>query len=67
MATIKLHGSPFSTATMRATASLYEKEVEFEFLHVDMKNGEHKKEPFILLNVSIKLNFLMAPVLFTLV
>jgi len=51
--TIKLHGSPFSTATMRATASLYEKEVEFEFVHVDMKNGEHKKEPFILLNVSI--------------
>jgi len=53
MATIKLHGNPFSTATMRATASLYEKELEFEFVLVDMKNGEHKKEPFLLLNVSI--------------
>jgi len=53
MATIKLHGNPFSAATMRATASLYEKQLEFEFIMIDMKNGEHKKEPFLLLNVSI--------------
>ncbi|ESW15845.1 hypothetical protein PHAVU_007G107200 [Phaseolus vulgaris] len=50
MATIKLHGNPFSAATMRATASLYEKQLEFEFIMIDMKNGEHKKEPFLLLN-----------------
>ncbi|RDX74892.1 Glutathione S-transferase F13 [Mucuna pruriens] len=37
-------------ATMRVTASLYEKQLDFEFVHIDMKNGEHKKEPFILLN-----------------
>ncbi|KAK7392333.1 hypothetical protein VNO78_20767 [Psophocarpus tetragonolobus] len=50
MAAIKLHGNPFSTATMRACASLHEKELHFEFVVIDMKNGEHKKEPFILLN-----------------
>ncbi|XP_020203017.1 glutathione S-transferase F6 [Cajanus cajan] len=50
MAPIKLYGNPFSTATMRASASLHEKEVEFEFVQVDMKNGEHKKEPFLSLN-----------------
>ena len=53
MATIRLHGNPFSTATMRAAASLHEKQLEFEFVLIDMKNGEHKKEPFISLNVSI--------------
>lgn len=50
MAAIKLHGNPFSTATMRVTVSLYEKELDFEFVNIDMKNGDHKKEPFILLN-----------------
>ncbi|KAG5051889.1 hypothetical protein AAZX31_02G147600 [Glycine max] len=50
MATIRLHGNPFSTATMRAAASLHEKQLEFEFVLIDMKNGEHKKEPFISLN-----------------
>ncbi|KEH43230.1 putative glutathione transferase [Medicago truncatula] len=50
MATIKVHGSPISTATMRVTATLYEKELEFEFVSINMRNGEHKKEPFISLN-----------------
>jgi len=52
MATIKVHGSPFSTATMRVTATLYEKQIEFEFVNINLRNGEHKKEPFISLNVS---------------
>ncbi|KAF2298486.1 hypothetical protein GH714_023760 [Hevea brasiliensis] len=50
MATIKVHGSPFSTATQRVLVSLYEKELEFEFVNVNMGAGEHKKEPFISLN-----------------
>jgi len=50
MATIKVHGSPFSTATMRVTATLYEKQIEFEFVNINLRNGEHKKEPFISLN-----------------
>lgn len=50
MASIKVHGSPYSTATMRVTATLYEKQIEFEFVNINLKNGEHKKEPFISLN-----------------
>lgn len=51
MAAIKVHGSSSSTATTRVLATLYEKEVEFEFVLVDMRAGEHKKESFLSLNV----------------
>jgi len=47
MAPIKVHGSPLSTATQRVVACLYEKELEFEFVPVNMGTGDHKKEPFI--------------------
>lgn len=47
MVAIKVHGSPFSTATMRVLACLYEKEIDFEFIPIDMSKGEHKQEPFI--------------------
>ncbi|CAJ2629163.1 unnamed protein product [Trifolium pratense] len=50
MTTIKVHGSPLSTATMRVTATLYEKQIEFEFVDINLRNGDHKKEPFISLN-----------------
>ncbi|KAM5563983.1 glutathione S-transferase [Rosa sericea] len=50
MAGIKVHGTPFSTAAARVLATLYEKEVEFEFVPIDMKAGEHKKESFLALN-----------------
>ncbi|GLT72668.1 hypothetical protein SLA2020_445780 [Shorea laevis] len=50
MAAIKVHGIPFSTATARVLATLYEKELEFELVPVDMKAGEHKKETFLCLN-----------------
>ncbi|CAI0463010.1 unnamed protein product [Linum tenue] len=50
MAAIKIHGSPFSTASQRVFATLYEKDVDFEFVNVDMRTGEHKKEPFLSLN-----------------
>ncbi|XP_042502408.1 glutathione S-transferase-like [Macadamia integrifolia] len=46
----KVHGPLFSTATMRAFAVLQEKEVEFEAVPIDMRAGEHKKEPFLSLN-----------------
>lgn len=52
MAAIKVHGTPMSTAVMRVLACLYEKGIDFQFLPVDMKAGEHKKEPFISMNVS---------------
>jgi glutathione S-transferase len=57
MATIKVHGSPFSIATMRVTATLYEKHLEFDFVNINVRNGDHKKEPFILLNVSNIINY----------
>ena len=50
MAGIKVHGSVFSTATQQVFASLYEKELEYELVPVDMKAGEHKKEAFLSLN-----------------
>ncbi|KAB1202931.1 Glutathione S-transferase [Morella rubra] len=50
MAAIKVYGSTFTTATRRVLATLYEKELEFEFIPVDMRAGEHKKEPFLSMN-----------------
>lgn len=50
MAALKVHGSPLSTATGRVLATLYEKELEFEFVPINMATGEHKQEPFISLN-----------------
>ncbi|KAK4407027.1 Glutathione S-transferase PARB [Sesamum angolense] len=47
---IKVHGSLFSTAAMRVFACLNEKGLEYEFVPVDMRAGEHKKEPFLSLN-----------------
>ncbi|XP_021763118.1 glutathione S-transferase-like [Chenopodium quinoa] len=47
---IKIHGSPMSTATLRAVAAAHEKELDFEFVTIDMKSGAHKQEPFISLN-----------------
>lgn len=52
---IKVHGdgNVLSTAAMRVLACLNEKELEYEYVPVDMKAGDHKKEPFLSLNVSI--------------
>ena len=51
MATIKVHGNPLSTASMRVLATVYEKEIDHEFVFVDMRAGEHKKEHFMSFNV----------------
>ncbi|VVA14197.1 PREDICTED: glutathione [Prunus dulcis] len=51
MATIKVYGSTYSTVAMPVFAALYEKDIELEFVPVDMRAGEHKKEPIISLNV----------------
>ncbi|KAH9615626.1 hypothetical protein KSS87_011779 [Heliosperma pusillum] len=47
---VKVHGSPISTATLRAVVALYEKEIDFEFVTVDMKSGAHKHPQFLALN-----------------
>lgn len=46
----KLYGTVGSPATMRALASLHEHKLDFEFVPIDLKSGEHKKEPFLSLN-----------------
>ncbi|KAL7198921.1 hypothetical protein ACSBR2_021252 [Camellia fascicularis] len=50
MATVKVHGSVFSTASQRVLVCLHEKELDFEFVPVDMSSGDHKKPPFLSLN-----------------
>ncbi|KAL5791787.1 hypothetical protein ACOSP7_000381 [Xanthoceras sorbifolium] len=50
MAGIKVHGNVFSTAAQRVFACLYEKDIDFEFVPVDMKSGEHKSEAFLAKN-----------------
>ncbi|CAN1817191.1 Glutathione S-transferase F8, chloroplastic [Linum perenne] len=52
MAAIKVYASAHSTASQRVFATLYEKEIDFEFVKVDMANGGHKKDSFLALNVS---------------
>lgn len=52
MGVIKVHGAAMSTAAQRVFTCLYEKELNFEFVPVDMASGEHKKEAYLSLNVS---------------
>ncbi|KAI3449514.1 hypothetical protein Pfo_006179 [Paulownia fortunei] len=47
---IKLHGNPFSPAAQRVLLCLAEKDLEYEFIHVDLATGQQKKEPFISIN-----------------
>ncbi|KAK3415552.1 hypothetical protein EUGRSUZ_H01173 [Eucalyptus grandis] len=46
----KVHGSVFSAPTMRLLIALHEKDLEFEFVFVNLRAGEHKKEHFLALN-----------------
>ncbi|KAF8015072.1 hypothetical protein BT93_H0765 [Corymbia citriodora subsp. variegata] len=47
---MKVHGNAFNVETMRVFAALSEKDLEFEFVPVNMEAGEHKKEHFLVLN-----------------
>ncbi|KAF8015081.1 hypothetical protein BT93_H0774 [Corymbia citriodora subsp. variegata] len=47
---MKVYGAVLSTATMRVFATLYEKDLKFEFIPIDMPAGEHKKEHFLAVN-----------------
>ncbi|XP_057965946.1 glutathione S-transferase-like [Malania oleifera] len=50
MGGLKVHGLSFSTCTMRVLACLYEKDLQFELVTVDMNAAEHKSPPFLSLN-----------------
>ncbi|CAI9105358.1 OLC1v1004266C1 [Oldenlandia corymbosa var. corymbosa] len=47
---IKVYGSPVSPGVRRVLAALSEKELDYEFINVNMMTGDHKKEPFISIN-----------------
>jgi glutathione S-transferase len=46
MANRKVYGSLDSPATLKVLACLFEHDLDFEFVPVDMDAGEHKKKPF---------------------
>ncbi|MCL7039181.1 hypothetical protein MKW94_027358 [Papaver nudicaule] len=50
MAVLKVHGSAISTATQRVIAAINENGLEYELVHVNLAEGEHKREPFLSLN-----------------
>nr|AHA46527.1 phi class glutathione S-transferase [Larix kaempferi] len=50
MAVIKVHGHHFSTATAMVFCCLNEKQVEYEFVVVDLPTGAHKKPQYLALN-----------------
>ncbi|XP_031485077.1 glutathione S-transferase F13-like [Nymphaea colorata] len=47
---IKVYGLPRSTNTARVLACLLEKGLDYELIHVDVLNGEHKQQPYLSLN-----------------
>ncbi|XP_062083290.1 glutathione S-transferase-like [Humulus lupulus] len=47
---VKVIGTAYSIATMRVMACLYEKDLDFELVPVNLSTGEHKREPFVSLN-----------------
>ncbi|CAA0828190.1 Glutathione S-transferase F7 [Striga hermonthica] len=48
--TMKVYGMVFSPPVQRVLACLHEKELDYEFVQIDMKAGEHKQETFLALN-----------------
>ncbi|XP_057782363.1 glutathione S-transferase-like [Salvia miltiorrhiza] len=47
---IKVHGSPVSPAAKRVLLCLEEKQLDYEFVLVDLSTGQHKKDSFLSLN-----------------
>ncbi|KAK6912343.1 Glutathione S-transferase, C-terminal [Dillenia turbinata] len=45
---VKVYGAVKAACPQRVMACLFEKEVEFELVHVDLETREHKKPPFLL-------------------
>nr|XP_043609006.1 glutathione S-transferase APIC-like [Erigeron canadensis] len=45
--TIKVYGSPGSTATLRLRACLAEKDLDYEYIKIDMLKEEHKHPNFL--------------------
>ncbi|OVA14847.1 Glutathione S-transferase [Macleaya cordata] len=50
MGVLKVYGQVLSTAAQRVIACINEKGLEYELVVVNMREGDHKKEPFLSLN-----------------
>lgn len=48
----KVYGSLNSAATLKVLACLFEHDLDFDFVPIDLEAGEHKKKPFLSMNVS---------------
>ncbi|XVF72583.1 hypothetical protein PTKIN_Ptkin12aG0132600 [Pterospermum kingtungense] len=48
--TRKLYGSLNSPPTLKVMACLFEHDLDFEFVPIDLQAGEHKKKPFLSMN-----------------
>ncbi|XWS76531.1 hypothetical protein CRYUN_Cryun01aG0184500 [Craigia yunnanensis] len=48
--TRKLYGSLNSPPTLKVLACLFEHDIDFEFVAIDLEAGEHKKKPFLSMN-----------------
>ncbi|KAJ7711887.1 glutathione S-transferase [Mycena metata] len=46
MAVLKLYGAPRTTSTRRVGTVLHAAKVPFEFIEIDIRNGEHKKAAY---------------------
>ncbi|TXG63475.1 hypothetical protein EZV62_010469 [Acer yangbiense] len=46
----KVYGSLSSPASLKVLACLFEHDIDFEFVHVDLESGEHKQQPFLAMN-----------------
>lgn len=58
MAIKKLYGTLDSLDTLRALASIFEHELDFEFIPINLDTGEHKTDSFLCLSVISKLDLI---------
>ncbi|KAF8015084.1 hypothetical protein BT93_H0777 [Corymbia citriodora subsp. variegata] len=47
---MKVHASLMSPPALRVCAALYEKDLEFEFINVNVQSGENREEPVLAIN-----------------
>lgn len=47
MSSVIVYGTPLSTAVSRVLACLFEKDVDFKFVSIDMSKGQHKSPDFL--------------------
>ncbi|KAL9670391.1 hypothetical protein QQ045_007942 [Rhodiola kirilowii] len=59
----KVHGSLDCPNTLKVLACIFEHGLDFEFIPIDLKDGEHERQPFLSLNQVLSKPFGQVPVL----